>query len=292
MGSSGSSGSSIRYAITRYAPYLEARHSSFLDAAYNARVGALLTNPYDGYVAIDADDFYLGIGLAIEDFGSLFTAFGKYLSGFDIEKLWARVFWTLFNEEESENIVKADISIFDDEDIQDAIVNCKLEMRKIGAVTSSSFVIANANIEKARTKKVADLYSEAQLNLLEIGERAFGENLNNRNDTIKVYALIMKDYFTSAVAALEAKYGFAAKKALWPFTVLDYEREALGALRKNLSLAKVEAKRTRSTLSKALLVSSNVVTGAMAGLYAYGYIGAIIGAVVGLVVGIAQILLE
>jgi hypothetical protein len=288
----GSSSSSIRYAFTRYAPYLEARHSSFLDAAYNARVGALLTNPYDGYVELDFDTSYIGIGVAIEDFGSLFTAFGKYLSGFDIEQLWARVFWALFNEEESENAVKANIAIFDDEDIQAAITECKIAARKIGAVVSSSFVVVQANIEKERLKKVADLYSEAQINLLEIGEAGFAVNLNNRNDTVKEYALIMKDYFTSAILALEAKYGFAAKKALWPFTVMEYERAALGALRRNLSLAKTSTKRTRSALSKGLLIASNVVTGAMAGLYAYGYVGAIVGAVVGLVVGIAQILLE
>ncbi len=288
----GSSSSSIRYAFTRYAPYLEARHSSFLDAAYNARVGALLTNPYDGYVELDFDTSYIGIGVAIEDFGSLFTAFGKYLSGFDVEQLWARVFWALFNEEESENAVKANIAIFDDEDIQAAITECKIAARKIGAVVSSSFVVAQANIEKERLKKVADLYSEAQINLLEIGEAGFAVNLNNRNDTVKEYALIMKDYFTSAILALEAKYGFAAKKALWPFTVMDYEREALGALRRNLSLAKTEVTRTRSALSKGLLIASNIVTGAMAGFSAYGYVGAAIGAVVGLIVGIAQILLE
>jgi hypothetical protein len=73
---------------------------------------------------------------------------------------------------------------------------------------------------------------------------------------------------------------------------MEYERAALGALRRNLSLAKTSTKRTRSALSKGLLIASNVVTGAMAGLYAYGYVGAIVGAVVGLVVGIAQILLE
>lgn len=289
-GSSSSSG--MRFAITRYAPYIEVRHESFLNAVYNARVVALQGNPYDGYVALDADTSYIGIGVAIEDFGSLFTAFGKYLSGFDIEKLWARVFWALFNEEETENAVKADITLFDDKDTTESIVQCKLDMRDAGAVSSSSFVIAQANIEKRRMIKVADLYSDAQINLLEVAEGAFAKDLNWNNDMVKQYASIMKDYFLSAVAALEAKYKFAAQKALWPFTVMEYERAALGALRRNLILAKQQEIRKRSTLSKVLLVASNVATGAMAGLVSYGYIGAAVGAIVGLVIGIAQILLE
>lgn len=289
---SSSSSSGLSYVYTRYAPYLEARHSTFLNDVYAYRVAACACNPYTGYAAINVDDAYIGIGVAIEDFGSLFTAFGKYLSGFDIEKLWARVFWALFSEDESENTVKAQLNILDDEDIQTAIAKCKLEMRNIGAVVSSSFVISKANIEKERTKKVGELYSEAQINLLEVGENTFVRSLNSNNNSTKMYAKIMKDYFESVALATEINYEFGVKQTLWPFTVMEYERAALGALRRNLSLAKTSTKRTRSALSKGLLIASNVVTGAMVGLYAYGYVGAIVGAVVGLVVGIAQILLE
>ena len=74
------------------------------------------------------------------------------------------------------------------------------------------------------------------------------------------------------------------------FTVLDFERAALGALQ-GATFQKTMAPRERSLLSKGLLVASYTVTGAYIGS-AFPGVGTIIGGIVGFIVGLAIIFLE
>ncbi len=288
----GSSDSGMHLVYKMYAPYLEAAHERFLDSVVSARITALTANPYDGYVALDADVAYIGVGVGISSYGNLYASFGKYLSGFDVEALWSKLFWLLLGHEDTDNVAKAEIDLYDDEDLKTSIAKCKLEMRKIGAVNSSSYVIAQANNEVARTRKLHDLASEAKFNLLDFANNTFATGLNYNAETVKQYARILKDYFEATILAVEAKYRMAAKKALWPFQALDYERAAIAAMTRNQVQVKTTQERKRSVLSKVLLVTSNVVTGAMVGASIGGWYGAAVGAVVGLVVGLAQIFLE
>ena len=79
-----------------------------------------------------------------------------------------------------------------------------------------------------------------------------------------MYAEIMKFYFSAKTDIDEINYAMVAKNALWPFTVLDYERAALGALQgaTNQKTDVAGASTTARVLSGAL---SGAAMGAMVG---------------------------
>jgi hypothetical protein len=63
-------------------------------------------------------------------------------------------------------------------------------------------------------------------------------------------------------------------------------------MKQQAGYSKTSLQRKRSLISKILLVSSQVITGAVIGNMVGGPVGAIVGAVVGFVVGLAQVLME
>ena len=77
-GSSSSSTPAWQSKEIRFAPYIEARHSSLLEAAYVARLGALNNSPYSDYVDIDYDSAIIGIGYTITSFPALYDMFKQF----------------------------------------------------------------------------------------------------------------------------------------------------------------------------------------------------------------------
>jgi hypothetical protein len=99
---------------------------------------------------------------------------------------------------------------------------------------------------------------------------------------VTVYAELMKLYYAVKTDVNEANYSFAAKDKLWPFTVLDFERAALGALQ-----GAINEKRDVAGASTAAKTISGALSGAALGAqvsggnpYATGA-GAVIGGLAG-----------
>jgi hypothetical protein len=84
--------------------------------------------------------------------------------------------------------------------------------------------------------------------------------LNWNKLVIGTYSEIMKLYFSAKTDVDEVNYAMAAKHRLWPFTVLDFERAALGALQ-GATNAKTDVAGA-STMSRVL---SGALTGAAMG---------------------------
>ena len=277
---------------TRYAPYVEDRHSALLTTIADIQTDIINDSPFTDYVDQDTDDAFFGLGYAIADFASLYDMFGKFMSGFDIEVVWSASFESYANMSEIDIAVKAKMEVLNDN--MSASANLKFVSRNINAVATSSFIIGKANIEQKRTKLLSLISKEAKFNLLADIEDKFITVLNWKKEVIDSYAELMKLYYMTSMTAVTTDTTFAARNSLWPFTVLDFNRVTLGTMKYGVIYNKygLESERKRSDLSKGLLVSSYVVSGAYIGYSFGGPYGAAIGAAVGFVIGVAQIMFE
>jgi len=289
MGSSASS-KTTNTKYVRYAPYVEDRHSVFLTETF-ARGDAMFDNsPYANCATLDVNDAFFSTGYAISSFPSLYDMFGKFMAGLDIEVIWDNTFKdTLENTEINESVAK-EMALVDDK-ITNDLVSFQLKMRDMNAISSSSFVVGKALIEDERLKMLAKMSLDSKSELIADVQVKFIDSLNWMKKTITSYAELMKAYYQFKPDVDDYNTTNVARNVLWPFTVMDFERAALGALQGTASLEKT-VERTRSTLSKVLLVASWTVMGALIGTKISPGWGTLIGAVIGLIVGIAMLYLE
>jgi hypothetical protein len=102
---------------------------------------------------------------------------------------------------------------------------------------------------------------------------------------VQWYAQAVQQYVASTLDINEQKYALYAKNTLWPFTVLDHERAAIGAMQAATTSETVSGEGGPSTAIKAVGGAvSGAATGAMIGA-SYGSSGGPWGAAIGLVVG-------
>lgn len=276
----------------RYAPYIEAHHSTFLDVTHSEVLAAVAVSPYSDYVQVDTDEAFFGIGRVISDFPSLYDVFGKFMSGFDIEVIWDSIFGNLMSELEMNEAIASRMKLIDDDVIKSALPNLYTRMRNLNSVMTSSFVISKAMVESARVKMLSSISSEIKFPTISDIKTKYRTSLNWTKSVVTSYAEAMKLFYAAGMVAEEVNYKFKAINILWPFTVTDFERAALAALQGTVAYQKVALRRGRSVVSKVLLVGSYAVTGLLVGTSIAPGIGTVIGAIVGFIVGIAMILLE
>ena len=291
MGSSGSSQPEHTSKAIRYAPYIEEKHIAMLSTVVNTRKDIINTSPYTSYTDHDINTAMLGIGYTIADFPSLYDMFGKFMSGYDLEVLWDTTFNDQLQADEVNVAIKAMIALSDDDLSEKSIPEFKLHMRENNAVPSSSFVINKANIECKRTKDLSVISADAKFKLLPNLNTKYNAALNWQKGVTDSYTEIMKLYYLSAMAGIDADNEFAFRNVIWPFTVLDFEQVVLGSMQRSAGYNKYVGKRKRSDLSKVFLVASYTAQGAAIGSMFPGW-GTVIGAVVGFVIGVAIVMSE
>lgn len=289
-GSNTSSGYKVR--TERYAPYVESQHSNLLNLTATHRDAIINSSPFADYDHADVDYAFFGVGYIISSFPSLYDMFGKYMSGLDIETLWNSAFSNIVDTSEIDKNVAEEMKLVDDEMADGELADFQVSMRDLNAVSTSSFIIGMAVEENIRTKTFAKMSLDAKAALFDRSEKDYEKHLNWDKGDITVYAKIMKDYFMWKVGMDSVDYTFDSRDSLWPFTVLSFEGIALGTMRGTTSWEKKMTVRERSTVSKALLVSSYTVTGAYLGSSIMPGWGTVIGGVIGFVVGIAMLFLE
>ena len=288
-GSGGDSPANTSY-TTRYAPYIEDKHSALLATIAEVQTDIINDSPYVDYIENYTDEAFFGLGYTIADFASLYDMFGAFMAGFDVENLWHASFESYADMSEVDAAVLAKMEIVNDNPAES--VKLKLAARAVNAVTTSSFIIGRTNIEQRRTRLLSLISKEAKFNLLANMENKFVTALNWKKGIIDSYAGLMKLYYMTSMTTDAADTTFAARNTLWPFTVLDFNRATLGTMKYGVVYNKFGLERERSDLSKGLLVGSYVASGAFIGNMITPGIGAVIGAAVGFVIGVAQILFE
>ena len=282
----------VNISVTRYAPYIENRHSDFLAVTAGWRKALINDSPYVDYTPIEVNEALLGLGYLISDFPSLYDMFGKHMAGLDIDSLWNSVFEKVFDEPTANASIVENIKLIDDKIVKEDLSELQVRMRNLNAVTSSSFIIGKAVVEDKRIKSIAKLSLAVKVELLDTIGRNYAKHLTWERALIIDYAKAMKDYFiyTSIINNVNTK--FASRSLLWPFTVLSFEQAALGVMQSTRSWDKDIEPKERSQVSKLLVMAQGAVTGATIGFEVGGVYGAIGGAVIGWQIGIAQILLE
>lgn len=275
MGGKGGGGSSDgdQTVTVRYAPYIEENHSAFLDGVAAARATAIAAGaPYTTYVEPEVEDAFFSTGYTIASFPSLYDMFGKFMAGLDIEVLWEQSFQDTVNSPQIGPLVVAEAELLDDDIAINALPRFQAGMRDMNCVMTSSFVIGRAIIEDARTKSLAKFDAELRYKLIPIAQDRWTAHLNWNNGTIRMYAELMKLYYSVRHDVDEQRYSMLARTALWPFTVFEYERAALGALQGATTTNKDVAGGSQA---------QNVIGGALGGAAAGALIGSEIGAVGG-----------
>src|SRR4030067_1144880 len=285
MGGGGGGGDSET--TVRYADYVEDAHQTFLTRMELSVVAALATNPFTGYTDIAYLDGFFGAGYALASFPSLYDMYGKFVAGLDVDVLFTQILDDSINNVAIDNRVSAHATELSDDIVQNAEPRFVTGMRDINSVISSSFIIGKALMETARTKALSKYDAELRHAMLPIAASRWSAHLDWNKNVVNLYAEIMKLYFSAAMDLDNHNYSMKAKDKLWPFTVMDYQRAALGALQ-GASKTTTDVGGA-STAQKALGGAlGGAAAGAMIGTeVAPGY-GTAIGAVIGGVVGAAS----
>jgi len=230
MGSSGGGGGGDSQTTIRYAPYVEAHHSSFLSTVAANRNSIMYSSPFTDYVNIEVDSAFFGAGYLISSFPSLYDMYGKFMAGLDIDTLWTQLFEDTVNSSQVGSLVAAEAALIDDDIEINSIPRLQTGMRDINAVMGSSFVIGKSIIEDAKVKALSKFSADLKYHLIPVASARWSTHLEWNKGVVGVYAELMKLFFSTKVDVNEVNYSMAAKHKLWPFTVLDFERASLGSL--------------------------------------------------------------
>lgn len=282
-GGGGGGGGGDYTTTVRYAPYIEENHAAFLDAVQASRIAVIAAgSPFASYVAPEVEDAFFGDGYAIADFPALYDMFGKFMAGLDIEVLWTQLFTDTVEGPQVGALVAAESKILDDDIEANILPRFLTGMRDINAVMSSSFVIGKAIIEDAKVKSINKFAAELQYKLIGIAQDRWSRHLEWNKAVIASYGEVMKLYYATRIDTDTQNYAMKAKDALWPFTVYEYERAALGALQGATTTSKQSAGESSGGIQGAL---SGAMSGAAMGYMVGGSYGAAAGAIIGGVSG-------
>jgi len=277
----------------RYAPYIEENHEAFLDAVATYRTALTDDSAFDGFTDIVIDAAFFGTGYTIASFPSLYDMYGKFMAGLDIDTLFSQIFEDTVNAPEINDLVVAESALLDDDIEANMIPRFTTGMRDINSIMSSSFVTGKAMIEDTKVKAIEKFSAELKYRMIPVAVDRWKTHLEWNKNVVMSYAEIMKLFFSAKMDIEDFNYSMVAKDKLWPFTVLDYERAALGALQgatttnKDVAGGSAVQKAISGALSGAAM--GGMIGGSIAGATAgstMGIPGAIIGGVLGLAGGL------
>jgi len=228
-GKGGGGGGDSRTEV-RFAPYVEQAHQAFLEIMAVKKWLTIDKSPFSGYTDIKLDDAFFGAGYLITSFPALYYMYGKFMSGLDINVLYAQIFEDTVNASAINNLVSAEAVMMDDDIDVNVLPRFQVGLRDINSVISSSYVVGKAMIEDARVKALSKFSAGLKYQMIPVASERWKAHLDWNKGVVGVYAELMKLYFSAKMDVDNFNYSMAAKNLLWPFTVLEYERAALGAL--------------------------------------------------------------
>lgn len=230
MGSSIGGGGGDQEITVRYPEYVEEHHSTFLDLVAEYRDLLIDDSPYVDYDGIDYSDGFFGSGYVMANFPSLYDMYGKFMAGLDIEVLFTQILDDSINNTAIDNRVSAHAAYLDDDLEYNAWPRVATGMRDINSVIASTFVIAKDELEKNRQKVLSAYDAELRVRMLPVAVQRYGIHLNWNNSVITTYTQMMQLYFATALDINNHEFDIWAKDKIWPFTILEYNRAAIGAL--------------------------------------------------------------
>ncbi len=281
-----SSGQGDTTTTVRYAPYIENHHTTFLDVVAQQRATALTASPFADIDEIAFDPAFLGLGFALSDFPSLYDMYGKFMAGLDIEVLYDQVFADTVDGPQVNALVSAEVALMDDDLVKDVLPRFQVGMRDINSVMSSSYLVGKAMIEDARVKALSKFSGELKYRLIPVATERWGRHLEWNKAVVMSYAEIIKLYFSGKMDIESHNQEVAAKNKLWPFTILEYERAAIGALQGATTTTSSPAGSSKAAKAIAGALGGAAMGGMLAGASG-GAVGGPAGIVIGGLLGLA-----
>lgn len=278
-GGGGGGGDTNQTNYMRYAPYVEEHHTTFLDRIETFVQQTVNSSPHADLEDLTIDEGFLGAGYLLSDFPALFDMFGKFMAGLDIEVLADQMVYNAVNNDIVSDLVNAEAEVLNDHVDTKVLPKFLTGMRDINAVLSSSFVIGKANIAESQVKAIEKYSGELRYRMLPIANARWDKHLEWNKSVINTYANIMQLFMVARIDNRSHNQKFKVKDALWPFTVLDFQRAALGALQgASNSSSSIEGEES-SDLMGAI---GGGMSGAAAGFGVGGPWGAAIGGALGI----------
>jgi hypothetical protein len=267
----------------RFAPYIEEKHNAFLTEVASKRASLISSSPFSSYTDLSIESAFFGTGYVLSSFPSLYDMYGKFMAGLDCEVLFNQIFADVTDGTVINNLVSAESTRLSDEIDTETNPRFMLGQRDINSVMSSTFVVGKGVIEAQRVKALTRFSTELRYRLIPVASERFRTHLQWNRDVVTTYANVLKLYIAARTDVDNHNLQIAAKNVLWPFTVLEYERLALGAL--------TGATNTKTDVEGAS-DTQKAISGAMVGASA-GYMvsggnpaGAVIGGILGLAGGL------
>ena len=214
----------------RYAPYIEAHHEIFLNDTANYVASSIGNNPYKGFDGFEVDEGFFGAGYVLASYPSLYDIFGKFVAGLDVEALWNQIANESIYGAVINSKVNAESTILNDELDETLLPKFQVGMRDMNAVMTSSYVVGKALMLDTVTKQVSKISADLQMKMLDITEERWKSHLSWNQNVATNFTNIVKAYFAAKSAMENLNYNLMAKDAVWPLTVLDFEKANLGAL--------------------------------------------------------------
>jgi hypothetical protein len=257
------SGSSAETSTSiRFAPYIEALHQDLVAHINSLTDAAMADNPFKDYTDIDIEDAFFGAGYVMASFPSLYDMFGKFMAGLDIDILFDEVFEDTINGPVVDAIIADEADKLSDDLENEVLPRFELGMRDINAVMSSTFVVGRTMLDVARTKALSRFSSSFRASLLPIVTERWSKHLDWNKTVIDGYAQVMKLYFAAKHDISDLNFENQTKRVLWPFSVLEFERAAIGTMN--------QPQQTKTTEKKSGSVFGGILQGVagIAGLLA------------------------
>ena len=273
-------------ATVRYADYIEDKHRDFLNVMAAKRAAVIDDSPFADVDPIPFDDAFLGVGFVLSDFPSLYDMYGKFMAGLDIEVLYDQIFADTVTGPQVNALVSAEAALLDDDLLTKVLPRFQTGMRDINAVVSSTFVVGKAMIEDARVKSLSKFSGELKYRLIPVATERWTRHLEWNKGVIMTYAEIIKMYFLGKHDAKEYNLELLIKDRLWPFTVLEYERAAIGALQGATTTTTKAAGSSQAGRALAGALSGAAMGGMLAGA-SQGAVAGPTGIIVGGLLGLA-----
>ena len=252
--------------ITRYAPYIEDKHKAFLNDIQSKRISVTNESPFENYEDIPVDDAFFGVGFLINDLPALYDMFGKFVAGLDIDTLHDQMVEATVNGTVAKTIMVNTSDMLLSDINTNSIPRLNAGSTDINSIITDIFLDGEGIIEDTRVLLNTKFEKQLNYSLLPVAQARWDTHLNWNKTVVSYYSEVMGLYFSAKMDAEDANYAAAAKHALWPFTVLDFEKAALGALQGATTRIQKDGVAGTSTFQK-------IVAGALGGLSGGAQIG-------------------
>lgn len=282
MGGSGGSDGSVSI---RYPQYLEERHNQFITGTFNAVGDRIGNSPYASITVTDISDAFFGTGLLITDYPSLYETFETYITDVNAETLFNSTLDDIINNPVISNDIASEALLLDDEIEQVALPRFTAGMRDINAVMSTGFIHGKVLLEANKIKAVNKYASALKVTAIGTAQQVWTEKLKWNIAKTELYMKLSQFYWLSYYDNLDTTNDIAVKNSLWPLTVYDYERAALGALSGGSASGAGQSGPTRAQKAVGGALSG-ASSGAMIGAQTNtGWVGAAVGGIAGAILG-------